>query len=321
MSGRSATAIPTVDSARLRTFIAELRELEVRFNYVMNFTTLSNSELLKSTRVEFLEHVERLVDMGVGKFTVTMFTLLPLVNAVEGDFEIAVSTIADVRNPSGLEFITALDKVRHVCVPESLNRDLPRLRRMTEACPGVSFSAIVNTNCVLECMTRWQHYGYLSSKHVGGCDPFMAACALPRLRNPDEILRSPWIRPEDLGKYVERGISLFKVAGRGLVERGADFPRMLAHYADGCFEGDLMALFRAFTPSDFWSLFRIDSEKAREVIPRMLAKKSGCRREECASCTICSEAPNGTVTMTDTKQASIISDGFRSFLGLSEDRE
>lgn len=74
-------------------------------------------------------------------------------------------------------------------------------------------------------------------------------CHLDKLREPAEFLKTPWIRPEDMGIYQDLGISSIKLAGRGLPEEKL---LLLAEaYLAGSFEGNLLDL----TGWGYWNLY------------------------------------------------------------------
>jgi collagenase-like PrtC family protease len=77
---------------------------------------------------------------------------------------------------------------------------------------------LVNEGCLYKCPFRKFHFNYLShaSKEVDTAAPFNFEkdCCIPVAeKDMSEILKSPWIRPEDLRKYSAI-TKFFKVVGR-----------------------------------------------------------------------------------------------------------
>ena len=108
-----------------------------------------------------------------------------------------------------------------------------------------------------------------------------------RLNAPVEVLKAPWIRPEDVDLYLSSGVSFLKIGGRGL--SGADFPRMVRAYRQRWIEGDLVEFFQGYSPNAFWKLFSLPDTSVRDVLPQILARPMGCNGDECPDCLLCEE--------------------------------
>ena len=80
---------------------------------------------------------------------------------------------------------------------------------------------------------------------------------------------------------------MFKVSGREMTE--GDFVRTVAAYQDRQYNGNLVKLLTCFISSDYLSLFHIDGQAVREVLPKILSRRSGCHELLCRKCGICHE--------------------------------
>jgi hypothetical protein len=132
----------------------------------------------------------------------------------------------------------------------SLNRDLPRLERAAEECrrllPGASLVLLANEGCLPHCPYKPAHDAHIALANMGAAGQRTfelnrtLGCVDHLLAAPHECLASPFIRPEDAGRYNGLADGL-KVCGRTLAG-----PRRLQHivaaYLRGKFSGNLLEL-------------------------------------------------------------------------------
>lgn len=98
------------------------------------------------------------------------------------------------------------------------NRDFELMGRL-KSIRDIDFEILVNESCLLDCPFRMYHYNLVShgSQREKGKVflqyPFLS-CTLMKLQNVAELIKAPWVRPEDLYRYEDLGIQYFKLAGR-----------------------------------------------------------------------------------------------------------
>jgi hypothetical protein len=127
-----------------------------------------------------------------------------------------------------------------------VNRDFPELRRIADHA-RCEIQLICNLLCRRFCPFQPLHANFHShasqTGHAGArfpLDLYCLHCAAHDFVEPVEILRSPWIRPEDLAHYEALGIRRFKLAERGL--RTADLARIVKAYTERRHAGNLLDL-------------------------------------------------------------------------------
>lgn len=283
-SGRHPSTLRKVTWRQLVRYVQVLTEAGVDFNYLLNMACNSSEELTDKGQHDVFDFLKRLEDAGVTRVTIAIPSLVPVVCKTR--MKVSLSTISDLYRPAGLEFCKLFPNVDRLCLPERLNRNLPVLRKVVDVARPLEISTIVNNTCLLYCPFRANHYQfYAHAKPVP--DFFIAACALRRLKDPSEVIRAPWIRPEDIQLYIKAGISLFKIAGRGIQQ--PDFIRMVQTYRDGSFNGNIVDLLFAFSPNDFWKHFKISSKDVSGLFNKMLYENDGCNENNCITCKLCSD--------------------------------
>ena len=123
-----------------------------------------------------------------------------------------------------------------------LCRDLSGIKRIA-AGTSADIELPVNIGCILRCPLVRTHGARLSHSSRPGAqpmDPCMRWCMEEKRRDPVNLIRSDFIRPEDLERYRALGVKSFKIVDRAcstdvLVER-------VRAYHSRCWEGDILQL-------------------------------------------------------------------------------
>ena len=313
LSGRSYNVIPKVDMDKLEKYIRLSKEVNIGFNYLINLSCTANLELYRKERKQNEKIILDLFNIGVTRFTIASKKYIKIFESFKG-IDLTISTISQLYEPCGIKYIKKFSNVRRICLPEKFNRNLSVLKSTIEHAYPLEVSVIVNNMCLLDCPFRNQHYNYYSHLHPDGPDPNIVACSLARLEDPIQLIKSPWIRPEDLNTYVENGVKIFKIAGRGL--RKANFIKMLEAYSERYYTGDLVQLFRAFSPNKYWDIFQISSEAVRNELHRIISKKNGCNELECEKCRICDKIFSVDQIVRDKISSIKFKDSYNEYLHL-----
>jgi collagenase-like PrtC family protease len=131
-------------------------------------------------------------------------------------------------------------------VDEMLNRDFATLAaiRKAVACP---LEIIANPCCIWECAQQQEHVnhdGHASQSHSHNDYCYMqypyVMCTSQKLRDPANLIRARWIRPEDLAAYEALGIDRFKVVER--FKTSTALCLAVDAYAGRNFDGNLLTL-------------------------------------------------------------------------------
>lgn len=103
-----------------------------------------------------------------------------------------------------------------VIIPDrDINRDLEKLKLIREAVDA-EIRLMVNEGCLYGCPYRQFHFNLIShnsKEDENQRDCFFSDCQHIARKDPSQILKSCWIRPEDLRKY-RKITNHFKVTGR-----------------------------------------------------------------------------------------------------------
>lgn len=217
--GRMTLFIPKVDRKEAAAFIAETRKRGLGFNYLMNATCFDNAEFTKEGYQKIAEHLEWIGATGADMVTVTLPFLLQMTKNRFPHLKFCVSSFARVQNVHMARFWEELGADK-IILPEIIARDFQTLQRIREAV-DCELELIANHSCLFYCPFDLHHrnmvsHGSQDGHPCGGFAPDYCklACQQMKLLRPEELIKSRWIRPEDVGTYEEVGIDCLKLVER-----------------------------------------------------------------------------------------------------------
>lgn len=214
---RTMLQLPEIDEEAVVEFVAEAARRGIKFLYVMNSTCSGNREMSEDGRWELLQKCQWILDSGfVGVTLANPFTM-EIVSRNFPDLELHVSLLTGVKDARAARFYEEMGATL-IHLDPVVARDFKALRAIRNAV-DLRLSLVVNEGCVLQCPLRDYHTNVISHSresiegqyHVDYC---YYSCAGQKIANPSELLRMPWIRPEDVLLYLDEGIDHFKIAGR-----------------------------------------------------------------------------------------------------------
>ncbi len=214
---RTMLQLPQIDEDAVIEFVRRARSRGIKFLYVMNSTCTGNREMSEEGRWEFLQRCQWVYDAGFAGITLANPFAMELVRRNFPELELHVSLLTGVDEPRKAKFFEDLGATL-IHLDPIVARDFRRLKAI-RAAVDLKLSLVVNEGCILHCPLRQYHTNVISHSresiegqyHVDYC---YYSCAGDKLSNPAELLRMPWIRPEDIGLYLDAGIDHFKIAGR-----------------------------------------------------------------------------------------------------------
>jgi len=209
--------------------------------------------------------------------------------------------------------------VEEIIIDEHINREFKTLEVIRKAVT-CNLELIVNNICLWQCPYNYEHVNHDGhASREGEEDDYCYLqypgylCLYRKLTDPVELLKSPWIRPEDIPHYENVGYDHFKIT-----ERFKRTPLLLEHvkaYENRRYEGNLLDLFTlprkgAFTPIhleyfikpehvnilkiselekvfdlEVRELIQLDNQKLNGFIE--FFKRNDCNQTTCLECRYC----------------------------------
>jgi collagenase-like PrtC family protease len=172
----------------------------------------------------------------------------------------------------------------------SLNRTPAALKdlssRLRKTYPDIKLTLLANEGCLFRCPFKLSHDAQIAFANTGCAanETYTAnedlGCIRTLREHPEEIFKSPFIRPEDVNKY-EGIIDIIKLCGRTL---GPDFlTQVTTAYKNRQYQGNLLDLMD--TMEWLQKTLYIDN---RAIPKNFLQMISTCSRT-CSSCDYCTE--------------------------------
>jgi len=274
--------------AALRRDLTRLRGAGVRLDLLLNANCYGGEAMGVSLKNRIVDIVGRLDSWGCRPEICT--TASPFVaHVLKGAFpEVEVRASVNMR-------LTTLQAFRYLAplfdsyyLGRDVQRSLETVKRFSDWCRanGKKLCILANSGCLRNC--PWQTYhdnliahsdDAMKAKNVEGWCPHLCWTMYRDSANFAEILKSTWIRPEDLHRY-EGLVDVVKLATR----QHANPDMVISAYERGAFEGNLLDLLEpGFSPAFFPNF--VDNAAFQ---PDWFERTSTCSRE-CGECGYCEE--------------------------------
>ncbi len=287
-SGRIA---PEMNFREFADIVERIHGEGIRVNLLLNSTCEGSGwysmEVLKST-LNYLQRAHE--DLKVESLTIANPLYIREIRKRFPNLEICASVLSDINcvqravvfRKAGADVIT----------PDvDINRDLALLKRIKDV-TGAEIKLMANEGCLFRCAFRKFHFNYISHKSrnpgKGGTkaedNVFSLNCLQLTKHDPSQLLKSGWIRPEDLSKYGQV-TNYFKLVGR--TSSKSMLARALQAYMDESWDGDLRELMAGNLYSAAMShLMHLDNKSLDAA--RFFERVTSCDKE-CSECTYCSD--------------------------------
>jgi len=248
--GRSDWCLPVITKKHAQRFISKVRELGIKFSYLLNSPCAGGLEYTPSGKKHLIKQLDWLEKSGVDSVVVSIPFLVEFIKKKFRRMKITVSVIAHVNSVERARFFEELG-ADTITVDFMENRNFRLLKALKEAVK-CEIQLLLNDICLYGCPFRFYHYnlmGHCSQENFKiknrRADFYcLLKCTLLRYSRPEELLRSRWIRPEDLNVYERIGIDLFKISGR--TESTSWIINAMQAYSNRQYAGNLLDLLTSF---------------------------------------------------------------------------
>jgi collagenase-like PrtC family protease len=279
-SGRGVLHAPLLDEIREQTEYAH--QHGIKMNLTMNSTCTGGHHLSFEGYKMFSWYFGELNKAGVDAVTVAEPYLVELLR--DFPMQTVVSCLSYVESPQRARFFEELG-ADMITVDTNINRHFDLLAGIVKAV-DCGVRVIVNEGCMYRCPFRYSHYNlasHLSSLNqprtpLFAPDYYFDRCISIRLRDPTQIIKSGWIRPEDLKAYEAIGITDFKLSGRTKLVNW--IINCMRYYSQRSFEGNVLDFLDC--PQMLRDLCYIPNEKFEGSIEQWKHCKKVCN--DCGYC-------------------------------------
>ncbi|NCB48391.1 MAG: hypothetical protein EOM55_02020 [Clostridia bacterium] len=296
-SGRKYFELPDVSYDDLKTYVQECNKNDIDFNYTLNLSCYDNNEFTEHGKEKLLSYIKKLVDCGIRHFTIAMPSLIELLMNHFPEVKVTLSVITGIDSLSKIERFVKFKNIKNIYLHEKIYRNLFLVKKITDIAHknDVKVGVIVNSFCLSDCPFRNYHYNFGAHATNGSSyiipEYYGSLCALMKIADKRNVLNAPWIRPNDLEKYVKCGVDRFKISGREMHTNGADIPKVVEIYNRGEFSENLAELFMCFTKCPYSEIFNIkNDENLNNYLEDVFAGRNKCNLFGCTNCMKCKNA-------------------------------
>ena len=280
-SGRITLHAPMLDEIVTQTEYLHDRKLKI--GIVMNPSCMGGQHLTSQGYNMFRWYFGKLNDIGVDSVTVAEPYLIEMLRKEFPDIKVVVSTISHVDSPERARFYLELG-ADAITLDTNINRNFDILEAIKDIAADCELRLLVNEACLYKCPFRYSHFNLFSHMTALGNKPnifsdyYYEKCMSFRVRYPELVIKSPWIRPEDLGAYEALGIDCFKMSGRANTIRW--IIDCMKAYSNRSYDGNLMELLDC--PSELRDMFYIPNKELEGAIKQWMGCKKFCHK--CGFC-------------------------------------
>lgn len=317
---RPGFVLPRISRDYVKRYIQACHEKGIEFSYLLNAPCLGNLQYSRKGYRQLIDLLGWIDQSGADAVTVGMPYLIDLVRKRFPRLKIKVSTTARVNTVRKALQYEAMG-VEEIIIDEHINREFKALEAIRKAV-NCNLELIVNNICLWQCPYNYEHVNHDGhASRIGEEEQYCYLqypgylCLYRKLTEPVELLKSPWIRPEDLSHYENIGYDHFKIT-----ERFKRTPFLVEHvraYQNRRYDGNLLDFFTlprkgAFTPvhleyfikpehvnimkvSELGKVFDLEVRELIHLDNRKLDgfiehfKKADCNQTSCSRCHYCED--------------------------------
>jgi len=313
--GRPTLALPPAAKQQVEDYVKKVRARGLSFAYLMNAPCLGNMEFDKQWHQEFLDHLAWLDSIGVDWIIASVPYLIEVVKKRYPHLKVGTSIF---------DRINSLERALHferlgcddIVLDPNINREFKLIEKIRKHVK-CDLTVLVNVYCLYQCPFSFYHseqIGHASQSwhpakgyYVEYC---WYSCMKRRLEDPAELIKAPWVRPEDVALYEEVGINNFKIGDRAA--RTAWLLNVVRAYASRRHEGNLLDLFNISTGTIQFVLHPYAGEGFTPALPyvdnRLLDgfirhfRERSCCLASCEECGYCERIARKAVTSSSDVQ-------------------
>jgi len=312
-SGRPSFALPEVSMEDAKLHIRKAHSIGIKFNYLLNASCMGNREFTDDGREKILALLDWLNECEVDMVTISLPYLGDIVKRYFPKIGVSISVTNRIDSVASVKIWEAMGVDRIVIDPMK-NRDFELLRAIRGA-TNCQLEVLMNSICVYGCPFLNYHYNIFAhgsqeddcgdaTQHRLATSYLVIKCEQIKLSDFSEIIKSPFIRPEDIKLYRDLGIQFFKVKGRAT--RTSSIIETAKAYAEESYDGNLLDIV-PLIPSSRGDDARIIADPPIYVDNKKLDgfldyfQSSKCRTH-CHKCSYCRGIAKKAIRIIDQKR-------------------
>lgn len=264
--GRPNNTTVDITKENFEGHVKAVREAGINFNYLFNGACCENAEQNPEWQKQFVEFLKYLDSVGVNAYTITNPLILKI---IKKHFPFAICRVSTFACVDSVEKALYWERMGAdiICADfVKINRNFEILKTMVHSLKKAKIELLATNSCLKCCpfihthVNCIAHASTLKNKSLNYIDWCLLECQYKELQSPEEYIKSPWIRPEDLKLYKEIGIEHLKITER-------DFPteillNRVKAYSTESYNGNLLDLIQGHG-------YILKGTKIKPLVPKM----------------------------------------------------
>lgn len=265
--------------------LRKLRSLGVSLDLLFNANCYGDRAVSRSFEKEIIGIIRRLQDEGVAPEIVTTTSLFVArtIKKYFPEIEVRASVNMRLGTVQAMKYVS--DLFDSFYIQRDYQRNIPYVENISGWCHenGKKICLLANSGCLRFCPGQTFHDNLIAhctgaaEDRVPDYNPHVCRNLYENGKNAAEILKSTWIRPEDI-KHYEGIIDVVKLA-----TRQHSYPRsVVSAYVHGSWEGNLLELLEPGHSPAFYP-----EEIDNKAFPEDFFEKTGSCLNGCTGCGYC----------------------------------
>ena len=213
-SALPAIFLPLVTKDTIEKRVIEAHKRDIEFNYILNTQCSKNMEYQRRGFKKIISLLEWISSIKIDTITVSLPFLIDIVQNNFPELKTKVSVLNRVNTLQKAKFYEYMG-VDAITIDVDQNRNFKLLKLLSDNL-DVELSLLLNNLCLWNC--PYASYHATTASHTsqsGRYDNYCEFnCRLIKSKDLSQMIKSRWIRPEDIPLYEEIGVHDFKIGGR-----------------------------------------------------------------------------------------------------------
>jgi collagenase-like PrtC family protease len=214
--GRPSLFLPDPSREEIIKYIAYVKKLGYQFSYLVNSSCTGGIEMTKEGNEKLRELFNWIGESGADEITVAIPYLAKMCMDIAPNLKVNAGLYARITDVTTAIRWSDLG-VNKLTLFLNLNRDFDKIKKIKEV-TGKKIELIATLSCINGCIASPFCSSLIAhasmNKGEGSVVHTVFNCYREKLKNPTEIIKSCWIRPEDLHIYEEYGVDVIKITER-----------------------------------------------------------------------------------------------------------
>ncbi len=275
-----------------KKIISICKSLNIKSLLLLNATCSGETGLEKKPFSKTINYIKKLKDCGLTGVVVTNPVYINEIRKQLRGILIESSVNCYVKTVEHALYLKNLG-VDIITIDRDINRDIPLIKKIKKA-TGLKVRIMLNEGCLKDCPYRKMHYNSISHGGLKGIPIdgicFDRYCWKVLFDDPKKILRSPFVPPDQLRRYVGV-VDYFKLSTRVFSVSAIEF--CLNAYISGDFSGNLQDIL------DSPALYYFDYIDYGVLKKSGFFKKMQKCQDYCLECGLCNKWLRGAVVIKD----------------------